>query len=125
MIRLPKMRVMTSRSGFSTMFFGSFRRFFFLGLLMSGTYQTFCRPCHVPFENIGQVSGDVECPSCGIRFVGSVLTEIIEEERRRDRFNAEAERRNLPLGKRGEVRMLPSKIPDNLRNQVLVIRIPD
>ena len=90
-----------------------------------GIYQAFCRSCHVPFENIGQISGDVECPSCGIRFVGNVFTEIVEEERRRDRLNAEAERRGLPLGQRGEVRMLPSKVPDDLRNQVVVIRIPD
>lgn len=41
--------------------------------LGGSTYQVFCRPCHVPFENIGQISGDVECPSCEIRFEDSVL----------------------------------------------------
>ena len=90
-----------------------------------GTYQVFCRSCHVPFENIGQVSGDVECPSCGVRFEDSVLLGIVQEELKRDRLNAEAERRGFALGQRGEVRMLPSKIPDDIRNQVVVIRIPD
>ena len=92
---------------------------------MPTTYEVYCRPCHVPLKVISEESGDSMCPRCGFRFIGDVLRKVVEEELRRDRLNAEAERRGLFLGERGEVTMLPSKIPGNIRDRLLVLRIPD
>lgn len=91
---------------------------------MPSSYQLYCRPCHVALKMVPGESQDSYCPSCRIRLPGDVIAKITDEDLRRRKIEAAAKEQGLPLGDEG-IRMLPSDIPDHIRDLVLILEIPD